>query len=86
MGNPGYNRANLLRTLAIPRAIERWSLTSLRERLIKTDARLVLHGRYALFQLAEAAVPRAVFVGIPHSCLPPINEEPEECPSALSSP
>ena len=70
----------------MPRAIESWSLTSLCERLIKTGARLVRHGRYALFQLAEAAVPRAVFVGIPHSCLPPINEEPEECPSALSSP
>jgi hypothetical protein len=59
-----YNLANFLRTLAMPKAIESWSLTSLRERLIKTGARLVRHGRYALFQIAEAAVPRTVFVGI----------------------
>ncbi len=39
------NLANFLRTLATPEAIERWSLTSLRERLIKTGARLVRHGR-----------------------------------------
>jgi hypothetical protein len=59
-----YNLANFLRTLAMPEAIERWSLTSLRERLIKTGARLVRHGRYAVFQMAEAALPRAVFAGI----------------------
>ncbi len=45
-------------------AIETWSLTSLRERLIKTGARLVRHARYAVFQFAEAALPRAVFAGI----------------------
>ena len=59
-----YNLANFLRTLATPDAIERWSLTSLRERLIKTGARLVRHGRYAIFKMAEAALPRAVFAGI----------------------
>jgi hypothetical protein len=59
-----YNLANFLRTLATPEAIERWSLTSLRERLIKTGARLVRHGRYAIFQMAEAALPRQVFAGI----------------------
>ena len=59
-----YNLANFLRTLATPEAIERWSLTSLRECLIKTGARLVRHGRYAIFQMAEAAMPRAVFAGI----------------------
>ncbi len=59
-----YNLANLLRTLATPEAIERWSLTSLRERLIKTGTQLVRHGRYAIFQMAEAALPRAVFAGI----------------------
>ena len=44
-----YDLANFLRTLALPKAIETWSLTSLRERLIKTGTRLVRHGRYALF-------------------------------------
>jgi hypothetical protein len=59
-----YNLANFLRTLATPEAIERWSLTSLRERLIKTGVRLVSHGRYAIFQMAAAALPREVFAGI----------------------
>ena len=40
-----YNLANLLRTLATPKEIETWSLSSLRERLIKSGARLVRHGR-----------------------------------------
>ena len=34
-----------------------WSLTILRERLVKIRARIVRHGRYVVFQLAEAAVP-----------------------------
>jgi len=59
-----YNLANVLRTLATPEAIETWSLTSLRERLVKTGARLVRHARYAIFQLADAALPRAVFAGV----------------------
>jgi len=59
-----YNLANFLRTLATPEAIERWSLTSLCERLIKTGARLVRHARYCVFQLAEAALPRAVLAVI----------------------
>ena len=44
--------------------IETWSLTSLRERLIKTGARLVRHGRYAIFQMAAAVLPRKVFAGV----------------------
>lgn len=59
-----YNLANFLRTLATPEAIKTWSLTSLRERFVKTGARLVRHARYAVFQLAEAALPRALFAGI----------------------
>ena len=53
-----------LRTLATPQRIGTWSLTSLRERLIKTGARLVRHARYAIFQFAEAALPRNVFASI----------------------
>jgi hypothetical protein len=59
-----YNLANFLRMLATPNEIETWSLTSLRERLIKTGARLVRHARYAIFQLAEAALSREVFAGV----------------------
>jgi hypothetical protein len=59
-----YNLANFLRTLATPKDIETWSLTSLRERLIKTGVRLVRHGRYAIFQMAAAALSKEVFAGI----------------------
>lgn len=59
-----YNLAKFLRTLATPEGIETWSLTSLRERLIKTGTRLVRHARYAVFQFAEAALPRKVFAGM----------------------
>jgi hypothetical protein len=59
-----YNLANFLRTLAMPDDIETWSLTSLRERLIKTGTRLVRHSRYGVFQFAETALPRRVFAGI----------------------
>jgi hypothetical protein len=53
-----YNLGNFLRTLALPPEIAHWSLTSLRERLIKIGAKLVLHARSITFQLAEVAVPR----------------------------
>ena len=41
-----------------------WTLTTLREKLVKIGARIVCHGRYLVFQLAEVAVPRAVFAAI----------------------
>jgi hypothetical protein len=59
-----YNLANFLRSLALPDPIARWSLTTLREKLIKIGARIVRHGRYVVFQLAEVAVPRALFAAI----------------------
>jgi hypothetical protein len=59
-----YNLANFLRTLALPDAVAQWSLTTLREKLVKIGARIVRHGRYVAFQLAEVAVPRALFAAI----------------------
>ena len=59
-----YNLANFLRSLALPREVEQWSLTTLREKLVKIGARIVRHGRYVVFQLAEVAVPRALFAEI----------------------
>ena len=50
-----------MRTVAMPKAIAQWSLTSLREKLIKIGAKVVSHGRYVTFQLAEVAVPRQMF-------------------------
>jgi hypothetical protein len=43
---------------------EPWSLTSLREKLIKIGAKVVSHGRYVTFQMAEVAVPRPMFADI----------------------
>src|SRR5215210_9539704 len=59
-----YNLANFMRTLAMPKTAEPWSLTSLREKLIKIGAEVVSHGRYVTFQLAEVAVPRQIFADI----------------------
>jgi len=59
-----YNLGNFLRTLAMPKAAEPWSLTSLREKLIKIGAKVVSHGRYVTFQLAEVAVSRQMFADI----------------------
>jgi hypothetical protein len=59
-----YNLGNFMRTLALPKAAEPWSLTSLREKLIKIGAKVVSHGRYVTFQLAEVAVPRGMFADI----------------------
>jgi len=59
-----YNLGNFMRTLAMPKAAEPWSLTSLREKLIKIGAKVVSHGRYITFQMAEAAVSRQMFADI----------------------
>jgi hypothetical protein len=56
-----YNLANFMRALALPEQVEHWSLTTLREKLVKIGARIVRHGRYVVFQLAEVAVARALF-------------------------
>jgi hypothetical protein len=41
-----YNLGNFLRTLATPEPIKDWSLTSLKDKLIKIGAKVVSHGRY----------------------------------------
>ena len=59
-----YNLANFLRQLVLPKPIRGWTLTTLREKLIKIGAKVVRHSKYVLFQLAEVAVPRQLFAGI----------------------
>lgn len=56
-----YNLANFMRAMALPEEVEHWSLTTLREKLVKIGARIVRHGRYVVLQLAEVAVPRGLF-------------------------
>src|ERR1700680_3451498 len=53
-----------VRTLAIPKAVDPGSLTSLRDKLIKIGAKGVSHGRYVAFQMAEVAVLRQIFSDI----------------------
>ena len=59
-----YNLGNFLRTLATPEPIKDWSLTSLKERLIKIGAKVVM--RFAVSMRPpipsrpEISVPRAV--------------------------
>ena len=56
-----YNLANFMRTLALPSAVQQWSLTTLREKLVKIGAKVISHGRYVTFQLAEVAVTHDLF-------------------------
>ena len=56
-----YNLANFLRTLALPAEVAQWSLSTLRDRLVKIRAKIVRHGRSIMFQMAEVMVPRALF-------------------------
>ena len=55
------NPATFMRTLALPAEVGHWSLTTLREKLVKIGAKVVRHGRYVTFQLAEVAVPGKLF-------------------------
>jgi hypothetical protein len=59
-----YNLGNFLRRLALPRDVEHWSLTTLREKLIKIGAKVTRHAKYVTFQLAEVAVTRNLFAAI----------------------
>ena len=59
-----YNLGNFLRQLALPYSVRTWTLTTLREKLIKIGAKVVRHAKAVVFQLAEVAVPRALFAAI----------------------
>jgi Transposase DDE domain group 1 len=56
-----YNLGNLWRRLVLPKRIDRWSLTSLQQRLVKTGGRLVKHARYYWLLLAESHLTRRLF-------------------------
>jgi hypothetical protein len=59
-----YNLGNFLRRLALPHDVKHWSLTTLREKLIKIGAKVTRHAKYVTFQMAEVAVPRRLFAAI----------------------
>ncbi len=59
-----YNLGNFLRQLVLPRQVKHWSLTTLKEKLIKIGAKVACHSKALTFQMAEVAVPRALFGAI----------------------
>jgi hypothetical protein len=65
-----------LRTLATPEPIKDWSLTSLKDKLIKIGAKVV--SCYVVFQMAEVAIARQMFQDI----LRPIAELRPQPPPA----
>ena len=56
-----YNLGNLWRRLVLPQRIEKWSLRSLQQRLVKTGGRLIKHARYYWLLLAEGHLTRRLF-------------------------
>jgi hypothetical protein len=50
--------------LAPPEPIKNWSMTTLKEKLIKISAKVVSHGRYVAFQMAEIVISRILFADI----------------------
>ena len=56
--------SSFLRQLVLPKPMKHWTMTTLREKLIKIGAKVVAHSRYVFFQMAKVAVPRKLFVAI----------------------
>jgi hypothetical protein len=48
-----YILGNFLRRVALPASVKHWTLTTLRDKLIKIGAKVVRHAWYVTFQLAE---------------------------------
>jgi Transposase DDE domain group 1 len=61
LGVIAYHLGKLLRRLVLPLTIQRWSLTSLQQRLFKTGGRLIRHARYFTLQLADSYLTGKLF-------------------------
>ena len=59
-----YNLGNFFRKAALPKSVSRWTMTTLREKVIKIGAKVVCHARYIIFQFAEVTVSRELFAAI----------------------
>jgi len=55
---------SFLRRLALPQSVRHWSLTTLREKLIKVEAKVGTHARYVIFRRAEVAVPKRLSLAV----------------------
>ncbi len=61
------NLVSLCATGGLPASVmnvRHWSLTTLREKLIKIGAKVVWQSKYVTFQMAEVAVPHELFAAI----------------------
>ena len=45
----------------LPQKAEHYSLTALREKVVKIGAKVIAHAHYTVFQMAEVAVPCDLF-------------------------
>jgi hypothetical protein len=54
----------LWRRLVLPKRIDKWSLTSLQQRLVKTGGRLLKLARYYWFVVAESHLTRRLFASM----------------------
>jgi hypothetical protein len=59
-----YNLGNFFRRLVLPAAVKHWTMTTMREKLIKIGAKVVRHSKYLFFQMAEVAIPRNWFAAL----------------------
>ena len=62
---PAYNLGKFLRRVVLPREMTRWSLTTVRERLVKIGGRLVRQARRLVLQMAGVILTRRLFGQVP---------------------
>ncbi len=59
----GMSACSHKRKLVRPEDAERWSITTLREKVVKIGAKIIAHARYTIFPMAEVAVYRETCFG-----------------------
>jgi hypothetical protein len=59
-----YNHWDFFRQAVQPKSVRHWTMTTLREKVIKIGAKVVCHARYIIFQRAEVTVSRELFAAI----------------------
>ena len=59
-----YKLGDFFRSLALPEAIEEWTLSRIQTRPINTGGRLVRHAGKLVFKLAEALETREFLIGM----------------------
>ena len=75
-----YNLGNFLCRLGLPKSVRQWSLTTLKEKLVKIGAKVTRHAKDVTCQLAEVAVPRQRFASILER-IGRLKNSPALCPS-----